>query len=245
MKQIYFSSILLFTLTFTINAQKTVYFTASDGVKITADLYMTTNSNAPFIILYHQAGYSRGEYLTIAPKLNEMGFNCMAVDQRSGKEVNGVINQTHLEAIKLNKPTEYVDAIPDLEAAYQYVKLGIKPNKIIIWGSSYSSAIMFFLGSSHHNAISGILAFSPGEYFKINGKEIKQYAARVTSPVFITSAQNEKKQWQSIYNAVTTDKKYFLPTDKGKHGSKALWSDNSSHKAYWEAVTNFLIKIKG
>ncbi|NOQ92300.1 MAG: alpha/beta hydrolase [Flavobacteriaceae bacterium] len=227
-----------------LNAQKTVHFTASDGIKITADLYMTSNTNAPFIILYHQAGYSRGEYRSIAPKLNELGFNCMAIDQRSGKEVNGIINETHLEALKLNKPTEYVDAIPDVEAAYQYVKLGIKPNKIIIWGSSYSAALVFFLGSAHYNGVDGILAFSPGEYFKINGKEIKSYASKVECPIFITSAKNEEEQWKGIYNAVKKEKSSFLPQTKGKHGSKALWKDNNSHEAYWNAVKGFLLKIK-
>ncbi len=234
---------ILFFLILSMNAQKTVHFKASDGIKITADLYMTTNTNAPFIILYHQAGYSRGEYRNIAPKLNELGFNCMAIDQRSGKEVNGVINETHLEALKLNKPTEYVDAIPDVEAAYQYVKLGIKPDKIIIWGSSYSAALVFFLGSAHYNGVDGILAFSPGEYFKINGKEIKSYASKVECPIFITSAKNEEEQWKGIYNAAKKEKKSFLPQTKGKHGSKALWKDNNSHEAYWNAVKSFLNKI--
>lgn len=228
----------------TIFKGKTVNFTADDGVKITADLYMTSQSDAPFIILYHQAGYSRGEYREIAPKLNKLGFNCMAVDQRSGKEVNGIINETNIEAKKLNKPTQYVDAIPDLEAAYLYVKYKLKPNKIIIWGSSYSAAIMFYLGSAHYNGVKGILAFSPGEYFKINGKEIKSYASKVKCPVFITSAKNEYDQWKGIYNPIKSTKSSFLPKNVGKHGSKALWSDNNGHEEYWNAVTNFLMKLK-
>lgn len=222
---------------------ETVNFKSNDGVKITADLYMTSQTDAPFIILYHQAGYSRGEYREIAPKLNELGFNCLAVDQRSGKEVNGVINQTNIEATKLNKPTEYVDAIPDLEAAFLYVKHGIKPNKIIIWGSSYSAAIVFFLGNVHYN-VNGILAFSPGEYFKINGKEIKSYASKVKCPVFITSAKNENDQWKDIYASLNKDKYSFLPKDEGKHGSKALWENNNGNEEYWNAVTNFLMTLK-
>jgi len=238
------TSIILFFLIFSINAQKTVHFKANDGVKITADLYMTYNTKAPFIILYHQAGFSRGEYRSIAPKLNELGFNCMAIDQRSGKEVNGVINKTHLEAVRLNKPTEYIDAIPDIQAAYLYVKHGVKPDKIILWGSSYSAAIVFFLGSTHYNGVDGILAFSPGEYFKINGKKIETYAKRIECPVFITSAKNEKEQWKNIYNAIRKEKKSFLPNEIGKHGSKALWKDNNNNEAYWAAVKDFLLKIK-
>ena len=223
---------------------ETISFKADDGLKVTADLYMTHESSAPFIILYHQAGYSRGEYRSIAPKLNELGFNCMAVDQRSGDQVNGVLNITHQEALSKNLPTEYLDAVPDLEAAYLYVKYGIKPEKIILWGSSYSAAIMFYMGSVHHNNLSGILSFAPGAYFKINNKELKTYAARITCPVFVTSAKSEYKNWKAIYNEVRSEKSYFLPETEGKHGSKALWESNPSHMAYWNAVKEFLDKVQ-
>ena len=59
-------------------------FKAADNLEITADWYSIPDSTAPIIILYHQAGWSRGEYIEIAPKLNAMGFQCLAVDQRSG-----------------------------------------------------------------------------------------------------------------------------------------------------------------
>lgn len=222
---------------------ETISFKSDDGLKVTADLYMTHESNAPFIILYHQAGYSRGEYRSIAPQLNAMGYNCMAVDQRSGDKVNGVMNETHQRAVTAKFPTEYLDAIPDMEAAYLYVKYSIKPDKIILWGSSYSAALMFYMGSVHHKNLSGILCFAPGNYFKINNKELKTYAARITCPVFITSAKSEYKNWKGIYDQIRSDKSYFLPETEGKHGSKALWSDNPSHQEYWAAVTKFLNKL--
>lgn len=219
---------------------ETITFKANDGTRVTADLYMAHKADAPFIILYHQAGYSRGEYRSIAPMLNEMGFNCMAVDQRSGDKVNGVINETHKGAVASKLPTEYLDAIPDMEAAYLYVKYSIKPDKIILWGSSYSAAVLFYLGSVHHKNLSGILCFAPGNYFKINNKELKTFAARITCPVFVTSAKSEFKNWKGIYDQVRSEKSYFLPETEGKHGSKALWNDNPSHQAYWAAVTKFL-----
>lgn len=248
----YFSALFIFFFSLVaIKAQtgldfigETISFKADDGLQVTADLYMPHESSAPFIILYHQAGYSRGEYRSIAPKLNELGFNCMAVDQRSGDQVNGVVNKTHQEALSKNLPTEYLDAIPDIEAAYLYVKYGIKPEKIILWGSSYSAAIMFYMGSVHHNNLSGILSFAPGAYFKINNKELKTYAARITCPVFVTSAKSEYKNWKAIYNEVRSEKSYFLPETEGKHGSKALWKNNPSHEDYWSAVQEFLAKVK-
>lgn len=223
---------------------ETISFKASDGLKVTADLYMAHKSDAPFIILYHQAGYSRGEYKEIAPRLNNMGFNCLAVDQRSGNKVNGIDNLTKKEAVSQGLATEYLDAIPDIEAAYLYVKYGIKPQKIILWGSSYSAAILFYMGSEHHDNISGILSFAPGNYFKINNKDLKTYAARVTCPVFVTSAKSEYDNWKDIFNHIRSKKASFLPEAEGKHGSKALWENNPSHDAYWTAVTKFLNELK-
>jgi hypothetical protein len=76
-----------------------VTFIASDSLRITADLYLN-NYNYPFILLFHQNGYSRGEYAEIAGKLMNLGYNCLAVDLRSGGKVNYVKN-----ALKnFNKP---------------------------------------------------------------------------------------------------------------------------------------------
>ncbi|PHS65843.1 MAG: hypothetical protein COB12_06355 [Flavobacterium sp.] len=222
---------------------KTIEFPAEDGVTITADLYLIEDAKAPFIILFHQAGYSRGEYLEIAPKLNKLGFNCMAIDQRSGKGVNGIKNETNKSATALNKKTKYPDAIPDVEAAFNYVKNELKASKIIIWGSSYSAALVLYLGSQHPNEIAGILSFSPGEYFKIDGKEIKSYTSKIICPVFITSAKNEHDSWKGMYDMITSEKSYFLPKVKGKHGSKALWENSKENEDYWRAVTEFLKKI--
>ena len=38
---------------------ETITFKSDDGLTITADLYLEHETKAPFIILYHQAGYSR------------------------------------------------------------------------------------------------------------------------------------------------------------------------------------------
>ena len=80
-------------------AQETIEYSAKDGLEITADLYEAPESDT-FILLFHQAGWSRGEYKETAPKLNTLGYSCLAVDQRSGDEVNAVKNKTHIRAKK-------------------------------------------------------------------------------------------------------------------------------------------------
>ena len=84
-------------------AQQMVTFFSSDGLTVTADLYLKDKSY-PFIILFHQANFSRGEYQETAPKLMKLGYNCLAVDLRSGKEVNFIKNETAAKAHEKNLP---------------------------------------------------------------------------------------------------------------------------------------------
>jgi dienelactone hydrolase len=248
MKRIIMLSTLTFFLLHVVLGQpgvKTVTFKSQDGLPVTADLYMTAHKKAPFIILFHQAGYSRGEYTEIAPKLNALGFNCLAVDQRSGNEVNGVINQTHKRAAEAGMKTKYVNAFPDMVAALQFTENNFKPKTLLVWGSSYSSALVFVLAATYPDDIDGLLSFSPGNYFNLNGKSVSDYAKEVSCPVFITSAKAERPSWQPIYdNLKTTDKKWFLPDEKGYHGSKALWSSHKENEDYWAAVKKFLKRWK-
>ena len=89
----------------------------------------------------------------------------------------------------------------------------------------------------------GILSFSPGEYFKNQGKSgnyITEGAAQITKPVFITSAKGEKNSWWKIYEAIPGDQKqYFLPQSAGNHGSRALWEKFGDSMRYWDAVEAF------
>jgi len=241
---IFFFIFILSTASF--SKVKTVTYKSQDGLLITADLYLTHKPNAPFIILFHQAGWSRGEYKEIAPKLNKLGYNSMAVDLRSGGKVNGVINQTHKLAIEQKKGTNYLDAIQDIVASIEYAKKNYAKGKLIIWGSSYSSALVLVVGSKHKKDVDGILSFSPGEYFEKSGKTktyITDNAKNITQPVFITSAKREYGNWKNIFAAIPSkNKSYFIPKSDGNHGSRVLWSKFDYSKEYWAAVKSFLNK---
>ena len=88
----------------------------------------------------------------------------------------------------------------------------------------------------------GVLAFSPGEYFR--GKPpVKANAAKIAVPVFITAAKNETGQWKAIFEAIpqTTPKTGFVPKGQGVHGSSALIPNRSANEGeYWAAVETFL-----
>ncbi len=223
--------------------KETIAFKSTDELTVTADLYLLDKESAPFIILFHQARYSRGEYIETAKEFNKLGYSCLAVDQRSGKEVNGVRNLTNKEAVNINLPTNYADAMPDMRAAVKYVQENYKPEELIIIGSSYSSSLTIVL-ATEFVGITGVLAFSPGEYFKFEGKTFKEYAPEVKCPVFITSAKNELKAWATIYKYLPEIFAFkYEPEVKGIHGSRALWKTTEGNEYYWEAVKEFLGNI--
>ncbi|HAI41792.1 MAG TPA: alpha/beta hydrolase [Maribacter sp.] len=223
-------------------AQKTIDFPSKDGLLITADYYEDKGSET-FILLFHQAGWSRGEYKEIAPKLNTLGYSCLAIDQRSGGAVNSVTNQTNQRAVAAGKETTYLDAFQDIEATVAYVKKAYSPKKIIIWGSSYSSSLVLKYAGDHPDQIDAAMAFSPGEYF---GKDdfIKNSAAHIKVPTFITSAQNEQDNWAAINQAIPTTRKVtYVPATAGNHGSRTLWEKFKDNDGYWNAVKNFLKQL--
>lgn len=225
---------------------ETVSFEAKDKLLVTADVYMAHSKEAPFIILFHQAEFSRGEYRPIAPTLTDMGFNCMAVDQRSGSAVNRVDNLTASRARKQKRPSTYLDTLPDLEAAVAFARKNYIEGPLILWGSSYSAALVLKLAGDMREGVDGVLAFSPGEYFRRRkgGTFITDSARHISAPVFITSARDEKRQWWPIFEAIASPQKsYFLPETSGIHGSRALWTTTKEHEEYWEAVEKFLARF--
>lgn len=222
------------------STRKEITFKSANDIIITGDLYLVDKADAPFIILFHQARYSRGEYIETALKFNNLGYSCLAVDARSGKEVNGVENLASKQAEEKGLATKYQDAMPDLKATINYVKEIIKPTDLYLLGSSYSASLVIIL-SGELLGVNGILAFSPGEYFKYEGKQIKDYAREAICPVFITSAKGEFGHWEGIYSALPEVMAYsFKPEVKGIHGSRALWESTEGNESYWEAVLEFL-----
>jgi dienelactone hydrolase len=225
---------------------KTIQLMAPDKVVITADLYIPKPDNTTFIILFHQAKYSRGEYIEVAPKLNALGYNCMAVDLRSGEEINGIENLTFRYADSLKKETRYTDAYSDMRTALSYIKNKYPTAKIILFGSGYSASLSLKLAGDNPAGISGVIAFSPGEYFSAFGWNrdiIQTSSSHIKCPVFITSAKSEEDQWRKIYDAIPLQTKVsFLPTQDGKNGAKVLWSAFPESEEYWMALKSFLAK---
>ncbi len=248
MIKLFSAAFLSFTFTFfhfdlQINSKpvEKISFPSSDGVVITADLYFV-NDSLPYMVLCHQAGYSRGEYAETASKFCHLGYNCLAIDARSGGEVNGVKNETALDAAKKKKPTTYLDAEKDIIAAidYAYSKSG---KKVFLIGSSYSASLALKIATTNKK-VSTVMAFSPGEYFGTKLK-LKEAISNLTVPIFVTSAKDEAQDVSTLIGDVKSKvKSQFVPSSKGKHGSSCLWKDNPGYHEYWFAIMMFMKQVK-
>ena len=96
------------------HAAEVISFAASDRVQVFADFYSAGSKAKPLILLFHQAGSNRGEYATIAPMLVVLGFNALAIDQRSG---GNAWNRTNETVKHLGKSTDYGEALLDLRGS--------------------------------------------------------------------------------------------------------------------------------
>lgn len=215
---------------------KTIEFESGDGLLITADQYHLKNT-APTIVLCHQAGWSRGEYLEIAPKLNALGFNCIAIDQRSGGGINEVTNETAKRAEEQGKDVAYIDAKQDINAAVAKAK-ELYGQKVILWGSSYSSALALIVATENED-VEKVLSFSPGEY--LNPVKVGESITTLDKPSFLASSKNERAQTKLLFDAIASaEKTQFTPAGNGEHGSRALWEEKADNAEYWVAVKAFL-----
>ena len=254
LKNLFCTCLLMLTASLSIAAETPsiadiITFKSADDLLITADRYTAHPRNTtPLIVLFHQAGSSRGEYNEIAAELNKLGFNCIAVDLRSGEYSRGKDNETAIRAGKAGLATSYADALPDIIAALQYANEQYPHSKIIAWGSSYSAALVLKVAGDSPELVDAVLAFSPGEYFAHVGKSktwIRDSAQKIRAPAFITSAKGEAEDWAPIYDAINAaNRQSFVPETAGKHGSKALWKKYADSPAYWHAVNKFLEDFK-
>ena len=222
-----------------------ITLTAADGLKVYGEVYRAaTARNAPLILAFHQAGSSHAEYAPLALRLNQAGFTVLTIDQRSGGGEFGGSNKT---VTALGRSADYDAALADLEAALAWGKANAQGAPLLVWGSSYSAALVFLLAARHPDDITALLAFSPGEYLK-DPKSVRAAAAHVGVPVFVTQASDaeEIEQSRAILKAVKSADKQQALAHRGVHGSATLRADTNAAGAEenWAAVMRFLARFK-
>jgi len=225
----------------TASSAQVVTFKASDGQKVFAQLYSANKKSKGIILMFHQAGSNRSEYSPIATQVIKLGFDCLAVDQRSGGNMWNATNQTAAQYRQVNN---YLSAYQDMEGALDWAKSRNYP-KIIAWGSSYSASLVLRLMSEHPEIAAG-LVFSPGEYFDQKDL-VASWNRKVKSPVLFAFSKSEAlngglKLYQSAGKSPRRSRDTMLANKEGIHGSSTLRQDRNpkGNSTYWTGVETFL-----
>lgn len=223
----------------------TVSTVTSDGIQIYGERYFgDLGANAPLILLFHQGGSNgRGEYAGLADWLNAEGYRAIAWDQRRGGETYGSENRT-LAGLEADAAYGYCDAAPDLQAAISYtVQQGIA-DKMVIWGSSYSGALVFQAAAANPDTVAGVIAFSPASGGPLADCRAQLSVDDVAAPKFVLRPASEmaNPSTQAQRDALMAAGVDFLVVENGVHGSSMLVDDRTEQdmSAAREAVRSWL-----
>lgn len=224
-------------------ATQTITTITADGVTVYGEPYFSgLDASAPLILLFHQGGSNgRGEYSDIAAWLNENGFRAIAWDQRAGGETYGESNRT-VAGLPEGADPGYCDAAPDLQAAVDYVAENNLAERVILWGSSYSAALIFGTAAANPDMTGGVIAFSPASGGPLENCRARMWADEIDAPMFVLRPASEMERESSVEqrDILTAAGAAFLVVENGVHGSSMLLdarTENDMSEARAEVLT--------
>ncbi|MFS8083207.1 MAG: alpha/beta hydrolase [Ginsengibacter sp.] len=213
---------------------------AADSVAVHGTVTHAKAHNDKVLLLFHQAHANRHEYDSLIAGFNKLGYDTLAIDQRSGGDLFNGHNAT---VQTLGKSADYLDAAPDLDAALVWAR-GQHYGNIVAVGSSYSSALVILLAAKQPQGLTAIASFSPGEYFD-DKNLIKNAAAKVTVPFYITTDPEEASNVTEVLTrAKGSNIEHYEPT-AGVHGASTLVEarDPTGYAANMKSFEQFLQRV--
>lgn len=219
------------------SAGEPVTLKAAGEVAVHGTLTRARPDNKTIALLFHQARGNRHEYDAVLPTLTKLGYDTLAIDQRSGGNLFGGTNQT---VAGRGASSDYIDALPDLQAALGWAR-SHRYRTIVAVGSSYSSALVIVLASKHPAGLTAIASFSPGEYFD-DKNLIRNAAARVSIPFYITTDPKEAGNvTEVLQKAHGSNLDHYRPV-AGVHGASTLVQsrDPTGYQANLQSFVDFM-----
>lgn len=236
-----------------------ITFASADGLEVTADLYSTGDKSNPVILMFHQSASSRGEYRQIAPVLRKLGFNCLAVDLRWGKQDfwDKVSNETAARYGSDKVVDQYEDtdefrrdevwprmwsSVLDMEASLNWMEKAGYTGETIVWGSSFSAMLQFKLAAEHSDQVDGLISFSPGEYNDTDTTMLNDWVTQVRIPslVIAGSDTSEYIMTKEVVNSLANQRSRHHWVEQGRHGSSILLASEEN----WQPIRQFLHQFR-
>ncbi len=220
-----------------------VTFAASDGQQVFGTWYSAGRPPKAIIIAAHQAGASGdAEYNEIAFKLAVQGYDVLAIDQRSGGDRFGGVNRT---VAARGISGGYCEAEADITGALRFVRDRSAGIPIVLWGSSYSAALVIRVAATDRERVAGVLAFSPASGTPMDGCRAEESAQQLSVPLMVLRPQSE-----IAIESVAEQAELFraaghtvVVADPGVHGSSMLVAERvpgGMVDGTWERVLGWL-----
>ena len=219
-----------------------VIFPAIDRQRVYATSYPAQDKQRALLVLFHQALSNQEEYAPLIPRLTQTGCAALTVDLRVGGAMWGAVNTTWLQDPSQSQ-TDYRAALADMEGALAWAHARWN-GPILVWGSSYTAGLVFVLAARHPSWVAGLLAFSPAEYLQETPRLVREAAAQLRVPTYITSTPGEAAAATLIFQEVhSMRKQLFIPKLSAVHASSVLRADRNTRsgtRESWAAVERFL-----
>lgn len=206
--------------------------TTEDGVVIHGYVHEAENpTDRPVILLFHQGGSNaRGEYGEINNWLGTAGYTTIGWDLRVGGSEYGSLNLT-AEALPGDATPDYCDAAADVDTAIAASKAAGFSGPFILWGSSYSGALVFGAAARHPGDVAGVIAFSPATGAPLADCLARETASAIEAPKMVFRPTSEMARASSQEQKTVLEKSYvrFVVVKDGVHGSSMLVDERTGH----------------
>ena len=222
-----------------------VRYPVRDSLALVADIHRTRGpAGAPVILLFHQGGGSaRGEYRSITPRLLREGYHVIAADVRGGGDRFGAPSR----AAATDSTFSYCDAVAEVEAAVGLARAEGFTGPLVLWGSSYTAALVLQVAARRSADVHAVLAFSPASGEPMRGCEPAPYVgwlARAGVPAMVLRPWVELADSARLaaFETMRRDGAAVLVAERGVHGSSMLDAERTgaSTEREWQAVLAFL-----
>lgn len=228
--------------TFAQTGKNTVYLYSTDSLLITADEYILSDT-LPYLVLLHEQGSSRGEFVNILHRYQKMNFNCLVPDLRNGGNSSYVANETAKRSRNRKYMKKAEDIEGDIRASVEYASRKSK-NKVILVGAGANGSLAI-KAAKEMDSVKAVIALSPGEFFR-SEFNVEDTIAGIEKPVLVLSSKMEYPYMEQLLSRV--DERYkelFTPEDhEGRRGTEALTDKNPSQSEYWLSILLFFKELQ-
>lgn len=228
--------------TFAQAGKHTVYLYSADSLMITADEYVTADT-LPYLVLLHEQGSSRGEYVNILHRFQKMNFNCLVPDLRNGGNTGYLTNETAKRSRNRKYSRKATDIEGDIKAAVDYAVMQ-SGKKVVLVGAGANGSLAL-VAARDMDPVKAVIALSPGEFFR-NEFSVEETIAGIEKPVLVLSSKMEYPYMEQLLSGVDEGyKELFTPKDhEGRRGAEALTDNNPSQSSYWLSILLFFKELQ-